>query len=67
MTSLSLQDAYRQLEERVQKISHEGAVAGSVHLCLGHEAIPAGAVAALRSQNKVLYTYRGYGWAPLRQ
>lgn len=72
MTTLNLQDAYRQMltirqfEERVQKISLEGEVAGSVHLCLGQEAIPVGAAAALRPQDRVLSTYRGHGWALAR-
>ncbi|NMR30530.1 alpha-ketoacid dehydrogenase subunit alpha/beta [Crystallibacter degradans] len=69
MSTLNLFDTYRQmltirqLEERVQKISLEGEVAGSVHLCLGQEAIPVGTAAALRPQDRILSTYRGHGWA----
>jgi len=37
--------------------------AGSVHLCAGQEAIPAGAMAALTPQDSVVATYRGHGWA----
>lgn len=69
MTRLDLIDTYRRMllirrfEERVQKLSVEGHVAGSVHLCLGQEAIPVGTSAALRAQDRVLSTYRGHGWA----
>jgi len=69
MTDLDLLETYRQmltirrLEERVFKLSHEGGIAGSVHLCLGQEAIPVGAAAALEPQDRVLATYRGHGWA----
>ena len=39
-------------------------IAGSIHLCAGQEAIPVGAMAALRpGQDKVVATYRGHGWA----
>ena len=66
---LSAAEAYRRMatircfEERVLKLSNEGLVAGSVHLCIGQEAIPVGAVAALQPQDRVLSTYRGHGWA----
>jgi 2-oxoisovalerate dehydrogenase E1 component len=39
------------------------AVVGSMHLCAGQEAVPLGALAALRPQDKVISTYRGHGWA----
>src|ERR1700753_461737 len=39
-------------------------IAGSIHLCAGQEAIPVGAMAALRpTEDKVVATYRGHGWA----
>lgn len=53
----------RRFEETVLKLSLDGRVQGSVHLCLGQEAIPVGAVAALRPTDRVLATYRGHGWA----
>jgi 2-oxoisovalerate dehydrogenase E1 component len=53
----------RRFEERVLELSQEGLVAGSVHLCFGQEAIPVGAVAGLRPEDRVLATYRGHGWA----
>lgn len=62
-------DAYRRLtfirkfEEQVLELGKEGHVAGSVHLCLGQEAIPVGAMSVLEPGDKVLATYRGHGWA----
>jgi 2-oxoisovalerate dehydrogenase E1 component len=53
----------RRFEERCLKLSHDGVIAGSVHLCLGQEAIPVGALAALSEADRVLPTYRGHGWA----
>lgn len=53
----------RKFEEQVFELAREGHVAGSVHLCLGQEAIPVGAMSALRPGDKVLATYRGHGWA----
>ena len=38
-------------------------VAGSIHLCAGQEAVPTGAMAALRPDDQVVATYRGHGWA----
>src|SRR5918911_759568 len=46
-------DAFRQmvtirhLEQRCLELSLEGLIAGSVHLCLGQEAIPVGAMSVL--------------------
>lgn len=62
-------DAYRRMavirrfEERCLALSKDGVIAGSVHLCLGQEAIPVGALAALGDADRVLPTYRGHGWA----
>ncbi|UCR88187.1 alpha-ketoacid dehydrogenase subunit alpha/beta [Mycetocola spongiae] len=53
----------RASEEKTLELSREGLVAGSVHLCLGQEAIPVGAAAALGENDVVLSTYRGHGWA----
>jgi len=38
-------------------------IAGSIHMCAGQEAIPVGALAALRADDRVIATYRGHGWA----
>ena len=55
----------RQMERRIQELSQqvEPAIAGSVHLCAGQEAVPVGALAALRDDDLVIATYRGHGWA----
>src|SRR5687768_3292432 len=67
--STSSLDAFRQMavirrfEERALELSLEGLIAGSVHLCLGQEAIPVGALSVLEDRDRVLTTYRGHGWA----
>jgi 2-oxoisovalerate dehydrogenase E1 component len=67
--SLTPAEAYRRMvrirrfEEQCLELSREGQVAGSIHLAFGQEAIPVGTVAALESQDRVLSTYRGHGWA----
>ncbi|MBG9390441.1 alpha-ketoacid dehydrogenase subunit alpha/beta [Caenimonas aquaedulcis] len=38
-------------------------IAGSAHFCAGQEAVPVGALAALGSDDQVVATYRGHGWA----
>ena len=38
-------------------------VVGSIHLCIGQEAIYTGALSALTKQDQVFGTYRGHGWA----
>jgi pyruvate dehydrogenase E1 component alpha subunit len=54
----------RAFEERVRDLRREGDVVGSVHLCIGQEAIPVGACQALDlSRDTVFATYRGHGWA----
>ncbi len=64
----TLLDAYRRMltirhfEQRCIDLSGE-AIAGSVHLCGGQEAIPVGARSALRDGDRVVATYRGHGWA----
>lgn len=66
---LSVADAYRQMatirrfEEQILELGREGVIAGSIHLCLGQEAIPVGTLAALEDRDRVLSTYRGHGWA----
>ncbi len=66
MNQLQLFDAMariRRFEERALTLAAEGAVAGSVHVCAGQEAIPVGALEALTDADRVLATYRGHGWA----
>ncbi|WP_396911012.1 thiamine pyrophosphate-dependent enzyme [Mycolicibacterium sp.] len=66
---LSAASAYRQMatirrfEEQILDLGREGLIAGSIHLCLGQEAIPVGTLAGLQKQDRVLATYRGHGWA----
>jgi len=38
-------------------------VSGSMHFCAGQEAVPLGAIAALREDDQIITTYRGHGWA----
>ncbi|MBE1582226.1 thiamine pyrophosphate-dependent dehydrogenase E1 component subunit alpha [Nonomuraea angiospora] len=54
----------RCFEETVTRLRVEEQIAGSVHLCIGQEAIPVGACAALDlTRDAVFATYRGHGWA----
>jgi 2-oxoisovalerate dehydrogenase E1 component len=53
----------RQFEERCLELSRAGFIKGSIHLCLGQEAIPVGVSAALEPGDRVIATYRGHGWA----
>lgn len=65
-------DAYRQMftvrrfEEEAVRLGSEGVITGSIHPCLGQEAIPVGAVHALAATDRILTTYRGHGWAIAR-
>ena len=51
----------RRFEERLQKLHGEGAVRGSLHLCIGQEATAVGACAALNTDDYMTCTYRGHG------
>jgi len=51
----------REFEEQVHRSFLSGLVHGTTHLCQGQEAVAAGAVAALRDDDYVTYTYRGHG------
>jgi TPP-dependent pyruvate/acetoin dehydrogenase alpha subunit len=54
----------RFFEERVAELHATRQIVGSVHLCIGQEAIYAGAARALTlPRDKVFATYRGHGWA----
>jgi len=53
----------RRFEELCLRLSAEGHIAGSIHPCLGQEAIPVGALTVLDQRDRVLATYRGHGWA----
>ena len=56
----------RSFEERVRELRLGGDIVGSVHLCIGQEAIAVGACAVLRPEDAVFATYRGHGWALAR-
>ena len=56
----------RAVEDACMALSIEGFAAGSMHLCLGQEAIPVGAVSALADTDRITTTYRGHGWAVAR-
>ncbi len=56
----------RLIEEELLRGVQDGRIAGSTHLCIGQEAIPVGACAALGPGDPVIATYRGHGWALAR-
>jgi TPP-dependent pyruvate/acetoin dehydrogenase alpha subunit len=61
---LLMMSVIRRFEELVRESKLSGEIAGSVHLCIGQEAVPVGVVPALnRSRDVVFATYRGHGWA----
>jgi len=55
----------RSFEELALRLSTgaDPCIVGSVHTCIGQEAVPVGTLAALRSDDQVVATYRGHGWA----
>jgi 2-oxoisovalerate dehydrogenase E1 component len=53
----------RRFEETVLELRKQDAIAGSVHVACGQEAIPAAAVAQIQDGDRVVATYRGHGWA----
>ena len=56
----------RLFEEKVQELFMEGLIEGTTHLCQGQEAVPVGAVSALREDDYMTITYRGHGHALAR-
>ena len=56
----------RLFEEHCLDLRCKDAIAGSIHLALGQEAIPVGACAPLGDADRVIATYRGHGWALAR-
>jgi 2-oxoisovalerate dehydrogenase E1 component len=63
VSALTAMTFIRKFEEEALSLSSEGLLQGSIHLCLGQEAIPVGALSVLRPQDRVISTYRGHGWA----
>lgn len=51
----------RRFEERCLSLHQRGQIAGSIHLCVGQEAVAVGAAAGLRDDDLVAATYRGHG------
>ena len=66
-SSEQLLDLYRRLclvrrfEERCLALHRRGMIAGSIHLCIGQEAVAVGGAYALRADDLVAATYRGHG------
>src|SRR5215469_15747011 len=56
----------RRFEERVRELHMSKDIIGSVHLCIGQEAGPVGAVTSLGPDDALFATYRGHGWAIAR-
>jgi pyruvate dehydrogenase E1 component alpha subunit len=56
----------RLFEEKVQELFMDGLIEGTTHLCQGQEAVPVGAVSALREDDYMTITYRGHGHALAR-
>lgn len=53
----------RRFEEKVLALRMAEQIVGSVHLCIGQEAIPVGTCASRQPTDPVFATYRGHGWA----
>ncbi len=56
----------RLFEEKVQELFMDGLIQGTTHLCQGQEAVPVGAISALRDDDYLTVTYRGHGHALMR-
>ena len=56
----------RLFEETCMALHRDGDITGSIHLCIGQEAIPVGGCAALDDGDSLTGTYRGHGWAIAR-
>ena len=52
----------RHVEKALSDLSASGQLRGSLHLCEGQEACPAGACAALEKEDYLTATYRGHGY-----
>ncbi|MDO4960384.1 MAG: thiamine pyrophosphate-dependent dehydrogenase E1 component subunit alpha [Eubacteriales bacterium] len=51
----------RQFEEEVKRLYGEGAVHGTLHLCMGEEAVDVGSTYYLKDGDYVFATHRGHG------
>ena len=66
MAALDIMLRIRRLEEKITELRKGQFIQGSVHLCIGQEAIYAGSCQALSADDAVFSTYRGHGWALAR-
>jgi len=53
----------RLFDEAAEQLYLAGKVHGTMHLCIGQEAVAVGAIAALRSDDYITSTHRGHGHA----
>ncbi len=51
----------RRFEEKVKELAMAAQLEGAVHVCIGQEAVAAGACAALRADDLIIATHRGHG------
>jgi len=51
----------RKFEEKAWRLFEENKLRGSVHLCIGQEAIPAAVCSLLRDEDYITSTHRGHG------
>ncbi|HPD16353.1 MAG TPA: thiamine pyrophosphate-dependent dehydrogenase E1 component subunit alpha [Planctomycetota bacterium] len=60
---LRLMKLIRAFEERVDRLFVEARIHGTTHLCIGQEAVPVGACAAVRPTDLASGSHRGHGLA----
>ena len=48
-------------EEAIKVLFTQGKIGGTTHLCIGQEAVPAGIISQLRSDDFISSTHRGHG------
>jgi pyruvate dehydrogenase E1 component alpha subunit len=53
----------RAFEQKLQELSRKGILRGSIHFCIGQEAVAAGVCAALEPSDCITSTHRGHGHA----
>lgn len=53
----------RQTEIQLSKLFADGEIPGSIHLCIGQEAVAAGVISVLGPQDTITSTHRGHGHA----
>lgn len=63
LKGLNMMYQIRFLEEAIMELRKQQEIQGSIHLCIGQEAIYAGAMQAMQKGDQIFSTYRGHGWA----